>query len=208
MVLNETLNQTLNGSVNKTINETLNNTIAGQTTVFLGDVAPIYDKIFSAIIILLVGIVIGRIVGILLDKLFVELQINKAASMFSRRTYSLAKALSDIFSFLTYLGALFLALDKIGALFLVLNILLGLIILIALGALILEAIDFFPNLFAGIMLKSKGINKGIDFKFMNLKGKIEHKGLLSIMIISENKDEYHIPNRAVLSSLKSKFKLT
>lgn len=185
----------------------VNDTIVETTNVFLGNVAPIYDNIFSAIIILLVGIVIGRLVGILLDKLFAELQIDRAVNSVSRQTYSLGKALSDIFSFLIYLASLFLALDKIGALFIVLNILLGLIVLVALGAFILEAIDFLPNLYAGIMLNAKGLKKGFDFHFMNLSGKIVKKSLLSVKIVSENKDEYYVPNLAVLNSLKSKIKV-
>lgn len=178
--------------------------LVSNTDSILGNVAPIYNQIFGAIIILIVGIILGRLVGILLDKIFREVQLDRAFNLFSRQTYSFGKALSDLVSFIMYLISFIWALIFLDVFNFVVGFILWLLVLVLAGSFVLNSLEFFPNIFSGYALRKR--KKGSEKKFdsLNIKGIIENIGFVRTKVVSSLGDEYYIPNKIVLDKLKDK----
>ncbi|MCF7866171.1 hypothetical protein K9M18_01895 [Candidatus Woesearchaeota archaeon] len=184
----------------------LETSIVANTDSILGNVAPIYNQIFGALIILIVGIILGRLLGILLDKFFREIQLDKAFNMFSRQTYSLGKAISDLFSFCVYLGSFIWALIFLNAFNVVFGFLLWLFLIIIFGSVILNAIEFLPNIYAGNLLRKNNYFKKDSFNFFDIKGVVKKFGFFRVNIISDSGDEYFISNKVLLNEIRKKDK--
>ena len=165
---------------------------------------PVYTNIATAIIIILVGFMIGKLIGILLDKLFFQIQLNEFFSRVLKRKFAnLSRNLSDVVSFIIYAGSLIWALATMEILKFVLLALLYLAILIAIGALMLSLIDLLPNFISGIIIRNRNlIENGKKIRTTGVFGTVEKSGLLHTKIITKKGDVIFIPNQNIYKNLK------
>lgn len=108
-----------------------------------------------AIIILLAGFAIGKIAGIIIERLLSELQVEEHVSKVARQRVSLKKGLASIASIIIYALAIILALAQLGLSGITLRILAILTGIIIIGSIILGLIHLLPNIYGTIRIKNK-----------------------------------------------------
>ncbi|MCF7872257.1 hypothetical protein K9L97_04450 [Candidatus Woesearchaeota archaeon] len=175
----------------------------GNFDVFLGTVSPFYISLVSGLIILVVGIILGRVIGIILDKFFREIDFDSAINVFSRRTYSFGSALSDIVSFVIYFISVIYAFNVFGILSFAIKFLLVVFGLVLGGSLLLNAFEFFPNFIAGILIRKRRLIKSNEeLCLLGVKGKVLSVGLLRIRLLSKSFEDVFISNIVAFHELK------
>ena len=112
-------------------------------------------NLIAAIVILLVGLVIGRFLGNLTRKVLHELELDKLLREQTRFKIPLEQFLGSLVKFIVYFIAIIFALDQLGLQTAILNIILAIIIMIIVIFMILAIKDFIPNLMAGLFLHQK-----------------------------------------------------
>ena len=164
----------------------------------------IISKFIVAILILLVGVVIGRIVDKLLNRALSEIELNAIIKKATKINVALEEIISHSIAYFIYFITIILSLRQLGIATGILNILsLGVIIVIVLS-IFLSIKDFIPNSISGIILLYKGlINEGETIMLLDMVGKIDEIGLLETKIITKAGDVIYIPN-----SLLTKYKIT
>ncbi len=159
----------------------------------LGGISPLLTDIGIAIIILLLGFIIGKVTRILLEKILLELQVDKGLKAI-KRNISLRKSLPILMSIIIYSIAVMLALNHLGILEAVLKAILALVLLILAGSIILWLSHLLPNVVAGFKLRSKkDFTEGMIIKSKVVRGRIKKIGFLKTRIESEE-DTYLVPN--------------
>jgi len=152
-------------------------------------------NLIAALVILLLGIVIGRFVGKLIRRVLKEVEINKILKEEAGVKVPLEEVVSSIAKYLIYLIAVIFALDQIGLTTTILNIILGVFLLIIVVFIILAFKDFIPNLMSGLFIHQKrGLKDGDKIKVDGIEGKIEHISIIETRIKTKNGDIIFIPN--------------
>lgn len=177
-------------------------TVASDTVV--KNLEPVYTNIATAIIIILVGFMVGKLIGILLDKFFFQIQLDEFFSRVLKRKFAnLSRTLSDVISVLIYAGSLIWALATMNILKFVLLGLLYLAMLIAIGSLMLGLIDLLPNFISGIIIRNRKLVKpGKKIRTTGVFGTVEKSGLLQTKLITKKGDVIFIPNQSIYQNLK------
>ena len=113
-----------------------------------------------AIVIVLIGFIIGKILGRISFKILNELELDYFARKLFKQKIKLTKILSSIITSITYIITLVIALRITGLINITLYFLGGIILVIFILSLILGIKDIIPNAIAGhLMLKGKVIKK-------------------------------------------------
>ena len=161
----------------------------------------IYDSIYqgtlahilTAVLIVFLGIIFGRLAGGLVSKLLHELEIKKLV----QNVVTFHK-FEDTVSGIITTGVIFigiiLALKILGLasyfLYFIAFLLLLLIGLIS----ILAVKDFFPNFFSGSYLREQKIFSKYDtIHFRSITGKVTNMGIVHLVLETEKGDLLHIP---------------
>ncbi len=159
---------------------------------------PIITDIGIAIIILLLGFIIGKIVKIILEKILLELQVDKGLKAIRKKSFSIRKSIPIITSIIVYAAAIIIALNHLGILETVLQGIIALILLIVIGSIILWLSNLIPNIVAGLKLKSrKDFEEGMNIKGKLVEGTIKKIGILKTRI-ERNEDVLVIPNYTLI----------
>jgi len=153
-------------------------------------------NIVIAILILLIGFVFGKIVGLLLNKLISSLSINKSLKKKSKMRLSFSKGLSDSVSICIYILTVILAFKRLKILNLAAKIIILTIIILVLGAALIEIIKFITNLIFGInILSSKKFERGDLVKIKKIEGTVEKIGLSHTILKTSSGDIFVIANK-------------
>jgi len=165
-------------------------------------ISPVIINIFSAVIILLIGFVIGKIAEKLLLKIFELVELDKIASK-RVKIKNLSKIISALASYAVYIVALIMALDKLA--------LTTTIITTAVTILVFGINDILSNFFAGFAVRlrhniSVGDGIRIKDKRRDIKGKVEKVTSLNIQIDTGKDEIVIIPNSLLLRSEVRKLK--
>ena len=159
------------------------------------------ENLGTGIIMLLLGFIAGKIVGDTLNKIFLEIELDKNLNRIKKRNTSIAKGISSLVSLTIYVVTVILFLNQIKILMLTLKIILWFIIILVLVTLFLNLTNILPNLIGKYKLNQKiKVNQTITTK--NYSGKIQRKGLLKITLITKDKEKLKIPNQTFLKNIK------
>jgi small-conductance mechanosensitive channel len=152
-------------------------------------------KLITAIIILLIGFVVARILSNLTKKILHELETNRILKEQAGVKIQIEEFSSSIVKYIIYFIAIIMALNQLGLTTTLLYILLTIILVILVGFIILAFKDFIPNIVAGFMIHQKDkIKSGDNIKVKNIEGKVVHVNLVETRIITKKKDTVYIPN--------------
>ena len=159
------------------------------------------ENLGTGIIMLLLGFIAGKIVGDTLNKIFLEIELDKNLNKIKKRKTSIAKGISGLVSLTIYIITVILFLNHLMLLIPTIKIIIITMLIMILVAIFLNLTNLLPNMIAGIKIKQKiQINNQINAK--KYAGIIQKKGLLKITIITKDKEKIIIPNYLFLKNIK------
>ena len=158
-------------------------------------------NILFAVIILLIGFTIGRLIGITLFKFLNSLEFDKNLKKISNSKFHSAKTISSTTSWLIYTITVIIALNTLNILNITLIVIAYFIAILIIGTIILGIIFSIPNLVAGITLRKK-IKKEQQINTALIKGTIKKINTLNTKIETEKKELIIIPNKTLKKTLK------
>jgi small conductance mechanosensitive channel len=155
----------------------------------------VINKVAVALIILLIGFIIGRLLGKVVQRLLGELEINSILKQATKKKIPVEKIAADIVKYFVYFIVVIMALNQLGVTTTILYMVAGAIILIAILSVFLGVKDFIPNFFAGLLIhRKKFIKVGDMIKVKGIKGEIIHINLVETRIKTKSGDIIYIPN--------------
>ncbi len=171
----------------------------------LSNIGPLIEALFSnttaALILLLLGLLIGRIFGKLAKKVLHEFQVNKVLRE-SGTKIPMEELIGSSVTYLTYFIAFIFALQQIGLTTTLFYIILTIFFLIVAIVFILALKDFIPNVFAGFFIHQRPLlNVGERVKVGEVEGKVKSIALIETQIITDAGDTIYIPNSLILKGM-------
>jgi small-conductance mechanosensitive channel len=155
----------------------------------------LYTNFAVAIIILLAGLIIGRLTGRFIQKIFEEIELNKLMRKTTGIRFAIDEIISNFITYFIYFVAIIMALDQIGVATTVLKIISIAIIIIIISSIILGIRDFFPNILSGIFIAQKRfLSKGDKVKVGDIEGEIIEINIIETRIMTKRGDIIYIPN--------------
>ena len=140
-------------------------------------------KMGFAILIFLVGFILGNISGKLLYKFLKEIEVNSILKNLTGLKLNLDHLISNIISYAIYFLALVAALEQLGIANIILYLLSAAVIIVILVSFFIAIRDFIPNLIAGFYLYSKEkLKDGCKIEVEDIKGTLLHVDLLHVRI--------------------------
>ena len=159
------------------------------------DVENIVIRLIVAIIILLIGFLVARILSNLTKKVLHELETNRILKEQAGVRVPIEEFSSLIIRYLIYFIAVIMALNQIGLTTTILSVILIILLVILVGFIILAFKDFVPNIVAGFVIYQKNkINAGDRIKVKDIEGEVIHVNLIETRIKTRKKDIVYIPN--------------
>ena len=151
--------------------------------------------------------IIGKIIGRILQKVLHEFQTDKALKNAAGIHFSIEHLMGALLTYFIYFIAIIMALNQMGLTSVILNMLSGAVILLILISIILAIKDFVPNMVAGIFIFQKEIiKKGDIISFDKIKAKVLETTLIETKLESKSKDTIYIPNSALIKKEITKIK--
>lgn len=152
-----------------------------------------------AVVVFMIGFVIAKLFGGLVDRLVDDFELNKAIKKVGPKLS--LKRLGDIIAGIIYSASVYIAVGLLGIrnwLIIILLIGAGLLILLSFT---LNIRDFFPNIIAGRRIKKDEIIiPGKNIKTSLIHGKVERVGFLETHIKDGDEDIY-VQNRSLTSDV-------
>lgn len=170
---------------------------------------PLIVKIIDAVVILLIGFVIGKIAEKLSLKIFEMIELEKYTKKLKIK--KLSRILSKILSFVAYIIAIVLALNKLELTTAIISTVVILLIIVLALFFLFGINDMIANLFAGMMIRiKKNISVGDTIMIKNakrsIKGTVEQISLLNFRINTGKEELVIIPNTLLLRSTITKIR--
>ena len=174
-------------------------------------VSPLFINILMAVLLLLLGIVIGKIAEKLLHKLFDLIEFNKFITKFTRIKGNTGKTVSRIIAYAIYILFIIFALNMVGITKTILVMIVIILIIVFVLLMIFGTNDLFTNFFAGIYIKFRDHIKIGDYikihdKEKNIEGHVISVGTTNIRLETGKDEMVLIPNMAIFKSSITKNK--
>ncbi len=161
----------------------------------------IVNGIVVAAIILFIGIISGRLLGKLAERLFAEIGINNTVYSHTRMRIPADEIFGAMVQYFIYFFSIILALDALNLqaiFFSIFSILIAAIIFISF---LLSLKDFIPNVFAGVFLHQKGIaHPGDMIKVSDVEGRVISIDLVDTRVSTKSGDVLFVPNTFMLKN--------
>jgi small-conductance mechanosensitive channel len=160
------------------------------------------NKVIIALVIILAGFIIGKIVESILRNIFARIDIDErlTKAFNARRNY--ARAIRRTIVRIIYVVAIIIALKQVALLVPVITMLEFLAVVVLLISVALTGVDVVPNLAARAALRHKRLMVGDDIVFTDetgvIQGTIIDMTLIDVRIRRRNGDVFFIPNAAFL----------
>jgi len=156
---------------------------------------PLLTKLAVAIIILLTGFIIARILGKLLQRVLAEVELNNLIKKAVGLKIRLEETIASIITYFIYFVTIVMALGQLGLETYILHIISGAVLLLIVLSIFLGIKDFIPNMMAGLFIHRKGfLNEGDFIQYKDIRGKIIKLNLVETRIETKGKDIIYIPN--------------
>lgn len=165
-----------------------------------------FAKLIAAIVILLIGIFVGRFCGNLLKKILNELNTDKILKEGGVKV-PIEEFFGNALKYLIFFAAIIMALNQLGLATTVLYIILIVILIIIIILIILAFKDFVPNVTAGFFIHQKrNLNVGDFISVNDVNGEIITINLVETKIKTKNGDIMYIPNSMLTKNNVRKMK--
>jgi small conductance mechanosensitive channel len=160
-------------------------------TLFAGTL----NRLLVAVIILLIGFIIGKVANRILERGLTKIRLNEMVKQVTGLNFGLEEMIGHFVMYFIYFIAIIMSLRHLGIATDILNIL-SAVIIVLIGIFILLGVkDFIPNIISGIILNQKGtIKKGDEITVQNVKGKVIEITLLETRLETKKGDLIIIPN--------------
>jgi len=157
--------------------------------------SPFINKFFLGVLLLLVGIIIGRVLSTFVRQFLKSADIDKLVSQTSGTKVPLSDILSYVVRYLIYFLFLVLALNTIGLTSMILTATAFIALLIVILSIFLGIKDFIPNAIAGFMIQKKQfIKKGDWICFDSVCGEVISINLTDTHVKTDTGDLICTPN--------------
>jgi small-conductance mechanosensitive channel len=176
--------------------------ILQSSEALFGRIAPAINELVVAIVIVLFGFVIGKILENVLRFLSARYRLDErlAKTFGAQRNYSRAIRRSVVR--IIYLVAIIIALDRVALLRPVWLALLGLALCVVIVSLVLAGIEVVPNLFGRAAVAEKRLHVGDEITLYDqtgvIQGAIADVTLVDVRIRRKNGDLFIIPTATFL----------
>ncbi len=160
----------------------------------------IYDKFLISLFIILVGFIIGKAIGKIIENFFKGFEINRLLKKVSS-SIAFDKAIGQLSSYAVYIITVIFVLQVIGIKNLVFTIILIILSVLIVLSLIAAISTIIPNMFVGFFIKKK-IRKGQNIRFGSVKGKILKIRFSDVMIKSSTGDVFSVPYIYIKKKIK------
>ena len=158
----------------------------------------LYKNILIATVTLLIGFVVGKILGKLVERFLDELDLNKFFRKFDVRI-SMSELVGILVTYVIYAIAIASALKQLHLTSTVLSVIQAILLLALVVSILLGLKDFLPNLFAGFFIASSAIIKVGDYiKVNSAEGQVIRRGLVETLIQTKQGDVIYIPNASLI----------
>jgi small-conductance mechanosensitive channel len=172
------------------VNSTIN-----QVNDAFAKISPVINRITSALVILLLGFILARIFGKIIEKVLHLLNIDKNIEKRRGLKFSFEKVISAIITYLIYVASVVWSLKVLGVPNTALYIILAVIVIIIIVFLLISFKDFLANFLGSTALKKKHkIEEGARIKMKNVEGKIVETGVFETHLKTKNGEDFFIPN--------------
>ncbi len=164
----------------------------------------IFTKWIAAFLILLVGLILGKLAGKVIKRVLSKMKLNHLIETSTGFSYSLEEMIALGVEYFIYFIAIVFALDQLSITTTILNIISGALTVFILLSILLAIKDLFPNIIAGIYILNKfRLRRGDEITINGIKGKIKETSLLEIQLITKENEIAHVPTS---NFLKEKWK--
>ena len=161
---------------------------------------PAVNNIITAIIILLIGFIIAKLLGRLVQRVLHEAELDNLLKKAGTKV-SFELALSHITEYFIYFMTIIFALNQLGITTFVLYVLAIAAICVLIISVFLGLRDFIPNFMAGwYIYRNDLIKEGKNVKINGVQGKVIQLSLLDTRIKTKKGDLIYMPNSIVIKS--------
>ncbi len=151
-------------------------------------------KIIISIIVLLVGLCLGILVKKVVFKILQQVELNSTLSK-AGITYNMERIISLVVAFVIYLITFVIFLNQLGITSIVVYFIVGAILMLIVLTFVVGLKDVIPNMVAWVAIVKRGkIKVGSKIEVREIKGIVEHIGLLETEIKTEKGDILFVPN--------------
>ncbi len=164
-----------------------------------------FFRLIAAISILLMGLVVGRFLGKLIERILNELELDEVLKKHLGIKIPLEHLIGNIVKFIVYTIAIFLALNQLGLTTRLLYIILIIIFVILIIFIVFALKDFIPNVVAGFLIyQRKIVEIGDVIKTDSIKGKVIEISFIETRIKTKSNDIIVVPNVFLVKNLLTK----
>lgn len=164
-----------------------------QDSIITETINPVIINISGAVLILLIGLMIGKLTSMFIKKILLEMQADKTVNKISPIKINITNIISLSLSIPIYAISFFLALNQLGIANIIINFLIILSTLVIIGSIILGLKDMPKNLIAGFKIRKKTII-GKKIRVGLVYGEVTSKNFLRVEMRTKTKDRIIIPN--------------
>ena len=163
-------------------------------TSIIGVFSDLLTKIVLALMILLIGFVLGKIVGRLTYVILHEAELNRVLKKIGTKV-SIERSLSKILEYFVNALAIIMAVNQFGITGIVAYVFAVLLLAFIVISLFLSFRSIIPNVIAGFFLMKKDkIKIGDTVKVNNLEGKVTTIDFFETLIKTKSGEIIHVPN--------------
>ncbi|MCC7574104.1 mechanosensitive ion channel family protein [Candidatus Woesearchaeota archaeon] len=161
------------------------------------------SNITFALIIMLVGFAVGKLVGIALFKFFNGIELNKGLKKLFVFGFDFSRSFSSFVSWIIYVISVVLALLSLNILRELLLVVLFFVGFVFFGSFVFGLFFSLPNFFAGFIIKNKSFVKVNDFVVVNtVRGEVVSIGFFNTKIKGLKGETFLVPNKLILRKAK------
>ncbi len=167
-----------------------------QPLLYIKDLfANLYLDVIAAVIILLVGFILAKLFGKVVQRVLHEIEVDKILKTATRIDVKFEGWVGTFVTYFVYFTTIIMALNQLHITTTVLQMLSAAVIIIFIISVILAIKDFVPNTFAGFYIyRNKFIEEGETIRVKGIEGKVIHINLVETKIETKDGDVVYIPN--------------
>ena len=171
-----------------------------ETIVYLKEVLiPLSDKFMTAVVLILTGLILGRIGARFTQKMLSEINCNETVKSIVGRKIPFEELSALGMRYFIYIVFAILALNQLGLTIFIVQVIAVAILLAVLISMLLSIRDFIPNFLAGIRLQSNELLKeGDTISTGDLKGRVQKINLTDTFVRTKAGDLLCVPNSFLL----------
>jgi len=160
---------------------------------------PLSDRIMTAFVLILIGLIVGRIAAKLLSRVLEEINMNETLQQITGWRIAFAELTTLLTRYFIYLIFVILALNTLQLTTFIIEILATIALFGLFISFLLALKDFIPTFVAGWKLQKGGLLKeGDTVQVADIKGRVQKCKLQDTLIRTKEGDLISLPNAYLL----------